>query len=305
MSAGMQNHLIQVPYVRPAAMSKPQGAVCRAQTEYRGHVNRHLRPLLICLLSLMVGCAQDVHLDQDTPARNPSKSWRKVIKKATKSGTGVDYEFIASRPKALAKYLAWVGEHGQHSDWWGESKEDRRIAHLANAHNAMLIHQLLQHRPLTSPDDVQVGLYQWPGAGLSHGVRYRLDGEWVHLHKLRAHETVARYQDPLLWLLFHDGTQGSPPLQWWPDKSLQSALKRTLRDLLKREDWLQPTATGFAAHPLFFDHEKDFVEWDDKQSLCDWLAPYAPEPAKAWLTEHSEDCPLTALPRNRRLNQAE
>jgi hypothetical protein len=263
------------------------------------------RSLLTCLLSLSFGCQRDVHIDRDAPTRNPSKKWRKVITKATKSGTGVDYDLIASRPKALAKYLAWVGKHGQHSDWWGESKEDRRIAHLANAHNAMLIHQLLEHRPVTSPDDVQLGLYKWPGAGLSYGVRYRLDGEWVHLAKLRAHETVARYQDPLLWLLFHDGTVGSPPLKWWPDKGLQGALKKTLRDLLKTEIWLAPTEAGWAIHPLFLTHEQDFIGWDDKESLCDWLTPYAPDSAKDWLADHAEDCTLTALPEQRRLNQAE
>jgi hypothetical protein len=271
--------------------------------EYRHGVPGISRLFLICGLSLTLGCARDVPIDQDAPVRNPSKNWRKVIKKATKSGTGVDYDLIARRPKALAKYLAWVAEHGQHSDWWGESKEDRRIAHLANAHNAMLIHQLVQHRPLSSPDDVQVGLFRWPGAGLSHGVRYRLDGEWVSLSKLRSHETVARYQDPMLWLLFHDGTAGSPPLQWWPDKRLQSALKSTLRKLLKTEAWLAQTETGWAAHPLFFAHEKDFVQWDDKLSLCDWLGPYTSGEAKTWLADHADACDLGHLDVDRKLNQ--
>ena len=262
------------------------------------------RLLLSLLACLTIGCAQDVHIERDVPVKNAYKAWKKVIKKATKPVDGVDYEFIANRPKALEKYLAWVSAHGQHSDWWGESKEDKRIAHLANAHNAMLIHQLLQHRPINSPDDVRIGLFQWPGAGLNYGVRYRVDGEWVHLHKLRFHEVVARYQDPMLWLLFHDGTVQSPPLQWWPDKRLQSQLKTTLRHLLKTQGWLSPTQDGWAAHPLFFTHKKDFIEWDDKLSLCDWLAPYAPKPAQEWLQAQAEDCTLESLPSDRRLNQS-
>jgi hypothetical protein len=277
----------------------------RMHIEYGEEVPMSTPPLLFLLLSLTLGCAQDVLIDQDIPARDPSKNWRKVIKKATKSGTGVDYDFIARRPKPLAKYLAWVAEHGQHSDHWGESKEDRRIAHLANAHNAMLIHQLLQHRPLDSPDDVQIGLFAWPGAGLSRGVRYRLDGEHTSLHKLQTQLTVSRYQDPMLWLLFHDGTAGSPPLRWWPDKGLQTALKNTLRTLLTSKLWLAPTQTGWAAHPIFFEHEEDFIEWDDTASLCDWLAPYAAGEGKDWLKAHAEDCPLERIEPARRLNQAE
>jgi len=257
----------------------------------------------LLLLSLMLGCTHDVHIDREAPSRNPSKNWRKVIKKSTKSDDGVDYDFIDSRPKPLEKYLAWVAEHGQHSDWWGESKEDKRIAHLANAYNAMVIHSILQHRPVTTPDEITAGLYQWPGAGLSRGTRYRIDGEWASLEKIKSLETVARYQDPLLWLLFHDGTVQSPPLQWWPDKGLQNQLRKTLRGLLKTEAWLAETDDGWAAHPLFFEHENDFVEWDDKQSLCDWLSPYASGEAKAWLEEHAESCPLKSLPKDRRLNQ--
>ncbi len=253
---------------------------------------------------LAIGCAQDVRIDQDTPARNPSKNWKKIIQKATESSDGVNYDLISRRPKPLARYLAWVSERGQHSNWWGESREDKRIAHLANAYNAMILHTIVEHQPMTSPDDVQIGLYRWPGAGLSRGVRYRLDGEWVTPAKLRNLETVSRYQDPMLWLLFHDGTVESPPLQWWPDRGLQSRLKKTLRDLLKTEAWLSPTETGWAAHPLFFEHEEDFIEWDDKLSLCDWLSPYAPAGPREWLELHSEDCPLERRMPDRRLNEA-
>ncbi len=286
--------------------------------EYEGEVpgRNHLCLIITLLLGLGLGCAEKVVLDVEVPLKNPCRAWKGILNKATSDGS-VDYDLLESRPRPLKRYLAWVGEHGQHSDWWGESKEDRRIAHLANAHNAMVVHNILAHRPVASPDDIQVGLYRWPGAGMSRGVRYRLDGEWVNLHKLSHTETVARYQDPMLWLLFFDGSEESPPLQWWHDKKycpppkhqkalgLKAKLKKTLRALLETDAWLRRTETGMAAHPLFFEHEKDFLDWDNKENLCAWLLPHAKGARKAWLEDNQADCPLERSPPNRSLQQAD
>ena len=153
---------------------------------------------------------------------------------------------------------------------------------------------------------------------MSRGVRYRLDGEWVNLHKLSHVETVSRYQDPMLWLLFFDGSVESPPLQWWHDKTrknprpkrkqilgLKAKLKKTLRQLLETDAWLTLTETGMAAHPLFFEHEKDFLEWDSQENLCTWLLPYAKGERKTWLEDNQDTCPRERRPPNRRLHQAE
>ena len=300
MSAGARTGAVQA--TSAVLKIQPTSLMPREYGETMSGRNRWL-PILLILLGFGAGCAEKITHEVDPPRKNPSSKWQKVIRKATRDG-GVDYDFLAERSRPLERYLAWVGAHGQHKDWWGESKEDRRIAHLANAHNAMVIHTIIGRRPLSSPDEIQIGLYRWPGAGLSRGVRYRLDDEWVSPAKLRNLETVSRYQDPLLWLLFHDGSKESPPLQWWPNRGLQSRLKKTLRILLKTDAWLSKTENGWAAHPLFFAHQKDFLEWDDKQSLCDWLSAYAAGEARDWLEDHAEDCPLERVEDDRRLNQA-
>jgi hypothetical protein len=256
----------------------------------------------LCLL-MATACAQKADLEVQHQKRDPSQQWARLIVQAAHDD-GVDYTVFRDRPLAVQRYLEWASRHGQHTDWWGESKEDRRISHLANTYNAGVIYAVLTQEPAQSTDDIQVGLYRWPGAGLDRGMRFKVDGEWVNLHKLSQVDTVSRYQEPLLWLMFSDGSEDAPPLHWWPSKNLQNTLKTRMRAFLATDNGLVQTPTGWAANPLFFAREKDFLDWYDKPNLCAWMADFTDGERREWMESHLDDCPLEARPSRRGLNQA-
>jgi hypothetical protein len=261
------------------------------------------RPILALLIALGIGCAEKATNVQPRNWGNPIQAWKRLMNGAV-NDQGVNYAVFRNRPRAVLRYLNWAGHHGQHSDWWGESKEDKRIAHLANTYNAAVIHAVIEYDPTDSVDEIQIGLYRWPGAGFKYGLRYRVDGEWVNLHRLSQVDTVSRYQEPLLWVMFHDGTQDAPPLRWWPSKGLQAAVKKAMRAFLASDKGLSATATGWAANPLFFEREKDFLEWHDAPNLCAWMVDYTSDEREAWMRAHATDCTLERRPPNRALNDA-
>jgi len=253
------------------------------------------RSVLVFLwfVALLAGCADRVEIDSAIPDRDPSKAWSTDLKKIATKG-GVRFAELKNTQKGLNRFLAWASEHGQHSDTWKESKEDKRLAYLLNVHNAAVLHNLLRHDIPDSPDNVDVGLYQWDGAGFFWGSKYKVDGEWSALRHISFHDTVSRYQEPLLWVALYDGTRDSAPLRWWKRKNLQAQLKAAMRNFVNSDRGLVETADGWAANPLFIDRADDFTFWSDAGDVCEWMAGYAKGKRKAWLKEQTGHCSLTA-----------
>ena len=166
--------------------------------------------------------------------------------------------------------------------------------YLLNVHNAAVLHNLLRHDVPKSPDDVTVGLYQWDGAGFFWGSKYKVDGEWSALRHISFHDTVSRYQEPLLWVALYDGTRDSAPLRWWKRKNLQAQLKAAMRNFVNSDRGLTETEDGWAATPLFIERADDFTFWSDASNVCAWMAGYAKGKRKAWLKEQIDNCHLTA-----------
>ena len=263
----------------------------------------HHRTLLLLSCAAAIGCAENVHLKTKAPKSNPSYKWRLLVDQI---GTedGVRFGLLKKRRKRLNQYVAWVGEHGQHRDGWTESKEDKRIAHLINAHNAGVLHNALRLGLPESPDDVQVGLYRWPEAGFYWGSRYKVDGEWTGLRHLALHDTVNRYQDPLLWMGLYDGTKDSPPLRFFTPKDFKKEIRLATRQFINSDRGMSQTETGWAANPIFFRYEDDFLFWSNAENLCDWMSKYASGERLEWLLSRREDCTLEQRVPNRKLDIA-
>lgn len=267
---------------------------------------RLCKPSFIFLFGTLLmgsGCGERVRPDAKAPKKDFSKEWRSVVKDI-RSRKGIDFETLKNKKKrkTLNRYLAYASIHGQHTDSWKESHEDKRLSFLLNVHNAMVLHNILRNDMPESPDDVKAGIYQWPGAGFYWGTKYKVDSEWTSIGHLALHDTVNRYQEPLLWIALHDGTRDSSPLHWWSAPKLQSTLKSETRRFVNSERGLRQTETGWAANPLFFKHEDDFIVWTKAENLCDWMLQYASGPRKDWLTENKEACPLEHRAPNRNLD---
>ena len=265
-------------------------------------VSNRMWVYLIC--AAVLGCAENVHLKTKAPKSNPSYKWHKLVDQAS-TPNGVRFDLLKKKHKRLNQYVAWIGEHGQHRDGWTESKEDKRIAHLINSHNAVVLHNALRLGLPDSPDNVAVGLYRWPEAGFYWGSRYKFDGEWSGLRHIALHDTVNRYQDPLLWMGLYDGTKDSPRLQFFTSKGLKKELRQAARKFINSERGMSKTETGWAGNPIFFRYEDDFLFWSKAKNICDWMAKYANGDRLEWLISQRENCTLEQRTANRKLDVAE
>jgi hypothetical protein len=262
------------------------------------------RLLPTILLVGIVACGEKVRFDDLENKRqrqSASQHWKELLEESI-TEDGIRYDHIDDNRDVLHRFLHWAGEHGPEMDHMRESKEDRRIAYVANTYNAAVIHSVLEYRDdQLSPDsghnvmDVKAGLFTWRGAGFFFGKRYRSDGEWGSLWLIEEQSLVNRYQDPLLHFSIHKACVGCPPIQWWPGTGVQHRLETTLRAWLATEHGMRQTKTGWAVSALITDHEKDFMDWSEAESLCDWLHKYAPKPAKKWLRDNKEDCPIESF----------
>jgi hypothetical protein len=262
------------------------------------------------LLPLLVGCGRRIHGSDDVPEDDPSKAWSRVLRAAV-TPDGVDYDRVDEDRETLQDYVAWVGEHGPVMDGLRESKEDRRIAFLMNAYNALVIEALLQERDRTgalpaSVRDVRFGPWalrdNW---SFFLGQRVKVDGEWTTLYHLESHRLLARYQDPLPHVGLNCASRGCPPLRWWSERVGSKKLQPQLEEAL--EDWLadgalQQTETGYAVSELFFWYEDDFTYWSHADNLCQYLVEYVDQDAADWMLEHFGDCSLERIPYDWSLN---
>ena len=100
--------------------------------------------LILWFAVLFAGCADRIEIEGPIPDREPSKAWSADLKEvATKNG--IQFSTLQGQQENLNRFLAWASEHGQHSDTWKESKEDKRLVYLLNVHNAAVLHNLLRH----------------------------------------------------------------------------------------------------------------------------------------------------------------
>jgi len=260
--------------------------------------------ILTLLAALLLSCAERVEIQSAVSGEDPSSQWASALKRIA-SPNGIDVEQLRSAEPALNAYLAWAAEHGQHSDGWGESKEDKRIAYLLNVHNAAVLHNLLRTGIPSSPDDVQVGWYRWSGAGFYWGSKYKVDGEWSALRHIGFHDTVSRYQEPLTWAALYDGTKDSPPLKWWSRNKLQKRLESAMRAFINSDRGLRKQGADWIANPLFTARHDDFTFWTDSDNICSWMAGFSGGERKQWLDQQSESCALNSWTADRRTDVAE
>jgi len=249
-------------------------------------------------LSFTTGCTDDVVLAPVDEKVNIE--WAGALREIA-APDGIRLDKLKEHRSTLEAYLGWASSHGQHSNSWGESKEDKRLAFLLNVYNAAVLHNLLRHDLPDSPDRVKVGPYQWEGAGFYWGTRYKIDKEWTTLNHLAGHDTVSRYAEPLLWMALFDGTQDAPRLRWWTQKKhrLQPQLVRAAKQFINSDRGMAWTDDTWQVNPLLIEHQKDFTDWTTANNLCEWMATYATGTRKKWLLEQQGNCQLVGRPPNR------
>lgn len=251
-----------------------------------------------CLLSvglLMSACAERQHPQEaGAPGSgNVQQSWARLLTRAVGEDGSVNYTALQRRRAVLDRYMTWLAAHGPISDNYSYSQEDKSIAYWANAYNASVLFAVIDNEPFESVLDVKTGLYRLPqGAGFFMGQRFLLDGQWMSLYTLEHQYLLGQYEDPFIHVMLNCASKGCPPPQYWTADDLDGQVEQALRDFLASSRGLQQDDAGsWALSELFVWYEDQFVDWSTADSLCEFLAPYAPEEGRIWLEEeHDAGC---------------
>lgn len=254
------------------------------------------------MLLLLLGCGVDVPTP-DPPARDPSRRWGEQLAAIVSPEGLVDYEALRADPAPLADFVGWVGSHGPETDGFKLMDDDRRLAWHLNAYNALVLWGVLQHWPLASVRDLP-GPFG-PGTGFFWKLRFRIDGERMHLHAHEQRVIFATYQEPLAHAALNCASRSCPPLR--PTLFTARGIDEELEDQMRL--WVAAGAVAvepdgsFSFNAIFDWYAEDFRAWAGADTPCRAVRPYADAELAAAL-DARPDCPHRFAPYDWSLNQA-
>jgi hypothetical protein len=257
-----------------------------------------LQTCQLVLLTTVVGCTTRFPAPGPEPAENPNPAWAKVLSDAV-TPDGVDYTIIADHQAELDAFLSWAAVHGPNADDLRESIEDQRMSFMANTDNASVLRAVMHHEIQASVLEVGGGLWSLrPGAKFFVGQTFEVNGEYQSLYFLEQQDIIGRYQEPLLHITLNCASRGCPPLRYWKDKKMMAQMRDQMRRWVKTDDAMQldPDGRGYRLNEIFYWYEKDFTDWSDAATVCDWLSTFATGARRDWLEAHAEDCPHNPIP---------
>ena len=266
-----------------------------------------LRSCLLALLAVLAGCTTRFPAPGPEPDEDPNPAWAAVLSEAV-TDDGVDYTVIADHQAELDAFLSWVAVHGPNADELRESAEDLRMSVMANAYNASVLRAVMHHEVQASVLDVGGGLWSLrPGSKFFLGQSFAVNGEYQSLYFLEQQDIIGRYQEPLLHVTLNCASRGCPPLRYWKSKRMISQMRKALRAWLATDDAmrLDPASGRYHLNEIFFWYEKDFTDWSDAATVCDYLSDFASDSRREWLEAHAEDCPRNVIPYDWALDASE
>ena len=246
---------------------------------------------------LILACQKDIQRPNRSSTEDPSSAWKALLLQSS-SSKGVDYEYILKNREILDNYVHWVGTVGPQSNrknkkrWPKKKRSDRHLSFFANAYNAWVIYSVLEHLPIKSVQDVDVGLYTQANVGFFFGQRFYVDGEYMSLYHLEKERLLGNFHEPLIHVMLNCASTGCPPLQYWEHTDLTKDAEAAMREFLNSERGATKTETGWQFSEIFSWYEHDFVQWSDAENLCQYLSLYAEGDLGTWL-QTQEQCQIS------------
>ncbi|MBD3239792.1 MAG: DUF547 domain-containing protein [Chitinivibrionales bacterium] len=147
----------------------------------------------------------------------------------------VDYEALKQNDDSLKRFIRRLGELS--AERFGDWSEDRQIAFLINAYNAIALDLVVKHYPI-SPSPV--GFFLWPNnsirqiPGVFDRKTYTVMGREMTLDDIEHERLRIDYDEPRIHMALVCAAQSCPPLRKEPytaqqlDKQLDSQTRRFL-----------------------------------------------------------------------------
>ena len=257
-------------------------------------------------LLFFFSCQQDIPPPKTPSLKDPSREWKSLLLQATEE-SGLNYGLIKENRQVLDRYVSWIGTVGpqmnrRNRKRWNRSKRsDRHLTFFANAYNAWVIYSVLDHWPITSVQDVDIGVYRRPNVGFFFGQRFKVDGEYMSLYHLEHERLLGNFHEPLIHVMLNCASNGCPPIQYWEYKNLTSNAEKAMTAYVNGPKGARQTENGWEFTELFSWYQDHFVEWSDATDLCQYLLKYSEGELTQWLEEQAE-CTLSFFPYDWSLN---
>lgn len=251
-----------------------------------------MRLLLPLVLLLALGCREALVPDRPAPLEDPSEAWADLLGRAVDREGWVDYDLLERERDTLESYVAWLAGPQP----WKRHPPGQRYALYLNAHNALVLYQILARGRPDSIREVE-GWLPGPASGFFVETRFKLGSEWLSLSEI-AHERIRHAElDVRAHAALACGAVGCPPFRGELYRAGQGNLQRQLRDQMRR--WLQDDQRGVRIeggvavfNPIFDRYARDFSFWTAGTDLCSLAARFTTGEKRARLSVlASEGCP--------------
>ena len=262
------------------------------------HIRRFFRLSFSIAFSILIGCQSNLPIPEPSPTEDPSSEWQTLLDQSV-SADGVDWSQIEANRHILERYVAWVGTVGPQSNRRNETRFPRRgranhkLVHWVNAYNAWMMYSFLHHHKpndLTSIDATNG--YMW-------GQRIYIDGEYTSFSHVKHERILADYQEPRLHFMLYELTEQSPLPKFWTATMWKTKSHLSARKFMASGKGALKTETGWQFHPMFETYRKDFLDWSEHNTLCEYLIEYTTGELKLWLKEANQSgCHLTFFPKS-------
>ena len=201
-------------------------------------------------------------------------------------GELVDYGKLTADSSGLDAYLKEL--EGVQPDEFRGWSDDQRFAFWTNAYNAYTLKLITQHYPLKSIKDIG-GMFAkgpWDRAFIPLNKLFAGDkGKALTLNQVE-HEILRKdFKDARVHAAVNCASQGCPPLA--QEAFVASKLNEQLEAQVKAwvasdRNVLDQSAGKLKLSKIFDWFEEDFIR--DAGSVRAWVAKYAPDNARAWLS---------------------
>ena len=174
----------------------------------------------------------------------------------------VDYQGIKNNPSRINELYQLIGEMSLD----GASEAEKKAFYI-NAYNIATIHQIIEHYPVSSPNDIK---------GFFDQKKHTIAGEQLTLNELEKTKLLAPYQDPRIHFVLVCAAVSCPPLAdfAYQAENLDEQLDQKTRQALNSDDFIRvmPDQKKVELSQIFEWYQSDFT--NQAESLIAYVNQY-------------------------------
>lgn len=251
------------------------------------HIGNRVPLLSLMTIGLTFACQRDIPIPTEVPSSDPSDQWKDLLEQSV-SKDGIDWIQIEAHRDILEQYVAWVGTIGPQSNrrsgkgFPRRGRTNYKLVHWVNAYNAWMMYSYLHNNKpsdltdVASPED-----YLWDQ-------RIYIDGEYTSFSHVKHERIFADFQEPRLHFMLYDLTEDSPLPEFWTATTWKAKSKLVARTFMASEHGARKVDNGWNFNPMLKQYEKDFIDWSEHNTMCEYLTDITTGKLKLWLQEKNQ-----------------